>query len=324
VRAIRHFLIGAVFAVAIAHAQPTPWDKWLNEDVVYIVADEERQAFEQLKTDQDRERFVDEFWRIRNPMPAAAENAYKNEHYRRIAFANDHFSVAGIPGWKTDRGHLYITLGPPEHIDHLGPRDPPANYPSDVWHYRYIDGFGSYIEIEFDDAARDGNYRLEDLADELGLRYRFMRLGNAEATALLATGVMAGDGRVSRRNFVLHEALDGRAFTSTGPGMKAAVQVRPDRIVFIDIPVEVGPARFTLSGRIAGGPEPRGFSFEGSLCQKYPAADGCLTQGEYRAQLGPLEAGTYDLEVSVKVIPPAIIVPPAIAAKTYSIPFTVK
>lgn len=329
-RRIRHIFIVSVFRLAIAHAQPAPWDKWLSEDVVYIVADEERLAFEQLKTDQDRERFVEEFWRIRNPTPAAAENPYKNEHYRRIAFANDHFSVpSGLQGWKTDRGHLYIALGPPDHIDHVGPGDPPADYPSEVWHYRYIDGIGSYIDIEFDDANRDGNYRFGDLADELGLRYRFMRIGNAEATALLATGVIAGDGRVSRRNFALLEALDGKAFTSTGPSVNALVQVRPDRLVFIDVPVEAGYARFTLSGTITGGSEPRAFKFEGSRCQEYPATDGCLTQLTYQTQVGPplepaLEPGTYDLQVSVKVVPPAIVVPPAVAAKTYSVLFAVK
>jgi GWxTD domain-containing protein len=323
-RGIGHILI-VVLAVAIAHAQPAPWDKWLNEDVVYIIADEERQAFERLKTDQDRELFVEGFWRIRNPTPAAAENRYKKEHYRRIAFANDHFSVAGIPGWKTDRGHLYITLGTPDYIDHVGPRDPPANYPSEVWHYRYIDGMGSYVGIEFDDATQDGSYPLEGLADELGLRYRFMRIGNAEATALLATGVIAGDGRVSRRDFVLHEALDGRVFMSSGPGMKASVQVLPDRTLLIYIPVEVGYARFTLSGTITGGAAPREFSFEGGRCHYFPVTEGCLPQLTYQTQIGPpLEAGTYELEVSVKVVPPAIIVPPAIAAKTYSVPFTVK
>jgi GWxTD domain-containing protein len=325
VRGIRHILTVAAFAVAIAHAQPVPWEKWLNEDVIYIIADEERQTFEQLKTDQDRERFVVEFWRIRNPTPAAAENPYKKEHHRRIAFANDHFSVpSGPQGWKTDRGHLYITLGPPDQVDPVGPRDPPGNYPAEIWHYRYIDGIGSYIEIEFDDATRDGNYRFGDLADELGLRYRFMRIGNAEATALLATGVIAGDGRVSRRNFVLLEALDGKVFTSTGPGMKASVRVRPDRIVLIDIPVEVGYARFTMSATITGGPKPRVFSFEGNLCRNYPATDGCLAQPFYQTRLGPLEPGSYDLEATVKVVPPAIVVPPANAAKTYSVRFTVK
>jgi len=320
VRAIRHFLIGAVFAVAIAHAQPTPWDKWLNEDVVYIVADEERQAFEQLKTDQDRERFVDEFWRIRNPMPAAAENAYKNEHYRRIAFANDHFSVAGIPGWKTDRGHLYITLGPPEHIDHLGPRDPPANYPSDVWHYRYIDGFGSYIAIEFIDVARDGGYELGGYPD----RERLLRFGTMRASADLDREANAGVYSFRRKPFP-KPPFDGKIFASMGPGMKATVQVRTNRTLLIYIPVEVGYARFALAGTITGGPEPRTFSFEGSRCRYFPVTEGCLPQLTYQTQIGPpLEAGTYDLEVSVKVIPPAIIVPPAIAAKTYSVPFTVE
>ncbi|MBV8904575.1 MAG: GWxTD domain-containing protein, partial [Acidobacteriia bacterium] len=84
-----------------------PWKKWLNEDVVYIITDEEKQAFKRLKTDEERQQFVEQFWLRRDPTPDTEENEYKEEHYRRIAYANDHYA-SGIPGWKTDRGMIYI------------------------------------------------------------------------------------------------------------------------------------------------------------------------------------------------------------------------
>ena len=94
----------------------TPWKKWLNEDVTYIITDEERKAFKQMNTDEEREQFVEQFWLRRDPTPDTVENEYKEEHYRRIAYANEHYA-SGIPGWKTDRGRIYITFGPPDEID---------------------------------------------------------------------------------------------------------------------------------------------------------------------------------------------------------------
>ncbi len=94
----------------------TPYKKWLNEDVVYIITDEERKSFHQLNTDEEREQFIEQFWLRRDPTPDTAENEYKEEHYRRIAYANDHYA-SGIPGWKTDRGRIYITFGPPDEIE---------------------------------------------------------------------------------------------------------------------------------------------------------------------------------------------------------------
>ena len=88
-----------------------PWKKWLNEDVVYIITDEEKQAFKRLKTDEERQQFVEQFWLRRDPTPDTEENEFKEEHYRRIAYANDHYA-SGIPGWKTDRGMIYIKYGP--------------------------------------------------------------------------------------------------------------------------------------------------------------------------------------------------------------------
>src|SRR5205807_1617509 len=81
----------------------TPYKKWLNEDVLYIITDEEKQAWKRLATDEEREQFIEQFWLRRDPTPDTAENEFKEEHYRRIAYANERYA-SGIPGWKADRG----------------------------------------------------------------------------------------------------------------------------------------------------------------------------------------------------------------------------
>ena len=148
----------------------TPWKKWLNEDVAYIITDEERKAFKQFNTDEEREQFVEQFWLRRDPTPDTVENEFKEEHYRRIAYANEHFA-SGAPGWKLDRGRIYITFGPPDEIDsHLsgGSYERPAaegggetsTYPFEDWRYRYIEGIGNDIMIEFVDTTMSGEYRM--------------------------------------------------------------------------------------------------------------------------------------------------------------------
>ena len=92
------------------------YKKWLNEDVVYIITPEERSAFVHLQTNEEREQFIEQFWQRRNPDPDSAENTFKEEHYRRIAYANEHYA-SGIPGWKSDRGRIYIMWGPPDEVD---------------------------------------------------------------------------------------------------------------------------------------------------------------------------------------------------------------
>ena len=94
----------------------TPYKKWLEEEVPYIITDEERSAFLQLQTNEEREQFIEAFWQRRDPTPDTVENEFKEEHYRRIAYANERFS-SGIPGWRTDRGRIYIMWGPPDEIE---------------------------------------------------------------------------------------------------------------------------------------------------------------------------------------------------------------
>src|SRR5471030_408556 len=101
----------------------TPYRKWLNEDVSYIITDEERTAFKRLQTDEEREQFIEQFWLRRDPTPDTVENEFKEEHYRRIAYTNENFA-SGIPGWKTDRGRIYITYGPPDEKETTPPAAP--------------------------------------------------------------------------------------------------------------------------------------------------------------------------------------------------------
>ncbi|MBV9266518.1 MAG: GWxTD domain-containing protein, partial [Acidobacteriaceae bacterium] len=153
-----------------------PWKKWLNEDVVYIITDEEKQAFKRLKTDEERQTFVENFWQRRDPTPETEENEFKEEHYRRIAYANDHYA-SGIPGWKTDRGMIYIKYGPPDEIDSHpsgGTYERPieegggetSTYPFEDWRYRYIEGIGSNIIIEFVDTTMSGEYKISTDPEE--------------------------------------------------------------------------------------------------------------------------------------------------------------
>jgi GWxTD domain-containing protein len=149
---------------------------WLEKDVAYIITDEERKAFKKLETDDEREHFIEEFWRRRDPDPDTDENEYREEYYERIAYANEHFA-SGIPGWKTDRGRIYIMYGKPDELE-THPAGGTYNresyegggststYPFERWFYRYIAGVGSGIEIEFVDPTGSGEYRIARNPDE--------------------------------------------------------------------------------------------------------------------------------------------------------------
>jgi len=143
---------------------------WLEKDVAYIITDEERKAFKKLQTDDERERFIEEFWRRRDPDPDTEENEFKEEYYERIAYANEHFS-SGIPGWKSDRGRIWIMYGKPDERETHpmgGQYERPAyegggstsTYPFETWFYRYLPGVGSGVEIEFVDPTGSGEYRI--------------------------------------------------------------------------------------------------------------------------------------------------------------------
>ena len=146
----------------------TAYKSWLEQDVAYIISDEERGAFKNLSNDEEREAFIENFWLRRNANPDSPENEYREEHYPRIAYANEHFA-AGKPGWKTDRGHIYISFGPPDSIDahpsggqYERPQDEgggsTATFPFEVWRYRYLESIGENVELEFVDTCQCGDY----------------------------------------------------------------------------------------------------------------------------------------------------------------------
>jgi GWxTD domain-containing protein len=146
------------------------YKKWLDEDVRWIITDEELSAFKKLQNNAERDTFIEGFWQRRDPTPDTAENEYKEEHYRRIAYANEHYA-AGMPGWRTDRGRIYIMYGPPTSVDSHpmgGPYQRSAEegggqtetFPFEVWRYRYLEGIGQEIEIEFVDDCGCGAYEM--------------------------------------------------------------------------------------------------------------------------------------------------------------------
>lgn len=148
----------------------SPYRTWLTEDVTYIISPEERTAFLQLDTNEEREQFIEQFWLRRSGNPDLPDNDFKEEHYRRIAYANEHFA-SGIPGWKTDRGRIYIIWGKPDEIDSHptgGTYDRPqqegggstTTYPWESWRYRYLEGIQENVELEFVDPTGTGEYHL--------------------------------------------------------------------------------------------------------------------------------------------------------------------
>jgi GWxTD domain-containing protein len=193
--------------------ESAPYTTWLTEEVPHIITKEEGEAFLRLSTNEERERYIEEFWRRHNPDPDSPENAYREEHYRRIAYANERFS-SGIPGWKTDRGHMYILWGPPDEIESHpsgGTYDRPAQqgggttttYPWELWRYRHLEDIGDDIEIEFVDPSGSGEYHITmdpgekdalahvpgaglSTAEIFGLSTKAQRFSNANGTTLPA------------------------------------------------------------------------------------------------------------------------------------------
>jgi GWxTD domain-containing protein len=189
IRRLSLALLALVLAVPAVFAQELPDRKrnekpelpkayrdWIDKDVAYIITPQERDAFKKLKTNEEREQFIELFWRRRDPDPDTDENEYREEYYERIAYANEHYS-SGIPGWKTDRGRIYIMYGKADEVETHpmgGNYDRPSyqgggsttTYPFEIWFYRYLPGIGSGIEIEFVDPTGSGEYRIARSPDE--------------------------------------------------------------------------------------------------------------------------------------------------------------
>ncbi len=183
----------------------TPFRKWLTEDVAYIITDEERAAFKRLSTDDERESFIEGFWLRRDPTPDSSENEFKEEHYRRIAYANERYA-SGIPGWKSDRGRIYITYGPADEIESHpsgGTYERPpeegggttSTYPFEKWRYRWIEGIGSDINIEFVDPTMTGEYRMTMDPSE---KDALLMVPNAGLTLMEQMGMSSKADRFSR------------------------------------------------------------------------------------------------------------------------------
>jgi GWxTD domain-containing protein len=187
----------------------TQYKKWLDEDVVYIITPEERHAFLHLETNEEREQFIEAFWQRRNPDPDSPENTFKEEHYRRIAYANEHYA-SGIPGWKSDRGKIYIMWGAPDEVSYTAPGstyDRPFDqgggqttvYGFEDWRYRYLEGMGENVELEFVDPTGSGEFHLTmdpsekdallnipgaglTIAEQEGLSSKSARFNNTDGT----------------------------------------------------------------------------------------------------------------------------------------------
>ncbi len=183
----------------------TPYKKWLEEDVAYIITDEEKKAFKQLNTDEERQEFIEQFWLRRDPTPDTIENEFKEEHYRRIAYANEHYA-SGIPGWKTDRGRIYIMYGPADEVEshpsggaYERPMDEgggmTSTYPFEKWRYRYIEGIGTDVNIEFVDPTMTGEYHMTmDPSEKDALLY----VPNAGLTLYEEMGMISKNERFNR------------------------------------------------------------------------------------------------------------------------------
>jgi GWxTD domain-containing protein len=206
----------------------TPYKKWLEEEVPYIISDEERSAFLQLQTNEEREQFIEAFWQRRDPTPDTVENEFKEEHYRRIAYANERFS-SGIPGWRTDRGRIYIMWGPPDEIEshsagstYNRPMSEGGGqttvYGFDDWTYHYMEGIGQNITIEFVDPTGTGEYHITmdpgekdamshvpgggpSLLEQMGLSSQAARFTQSNgSTAPLGIAQMNGGGGLESQN----------------------------------------------------------------------------------------------------------------------------
>ncbi len=196
------------------------YKRWLDEDVRWIITDQEMQAFKSLANDEERDTFIENFWLRRNPNPDSPDNEYRDEHYRRIAYANEHYA-AGKPGWKTDRGHIYIAYGKPDSTEshpsggnYERPMDEgggnTSTYPFETWHYRYLQGIGDNIDIEFVDTCMCGDYHMTiDRSEKDALKYvpgagatLYEQMGQASKTDRFSGGGLEqlGTGPMSSMN----------------------------------------------------------------------------------------------------------------------------
>lgn len=226
-----------------------PFEKWLKEDVTYVITDEERAAWKRLNTAEEREQFIEQFWLRRDPTPDTAENEYKEEHYRRIAYANEHYA-SGIPGWKADRGRTYIMFGPPDEVESHpsgGSYERPAEegggttstFPFEKWRYRYIEGVGQEVILEFVDPTMTGEYRMTMDPSE---KDALLMVPNAGLTLLESMGMASKTDRFNRTDGTrLGQSIGGQpASMNQFERLELFAKVqRPPQIKFKDLEVVV-------------------------------------------------------------------------------------
>ncbi|MBZ5724053.1 MAG: GWxTD domain-containing protein [Acidobacteriia bacterium] len=264
-----------------AMAPAGPYQKWMSEDVAYIITEAERLAFQRLQTGADREQFIEQFWLRRDPTPGTAENEFREEHYRRIAYANEHFAAPGIAGWRTDRGRIYITYGPPDEIeDHPagGQFQRPAaqggattTFPFQQWRYRYLEGIGADVIVEFVDPAMSGEYRMSfDPSEKDALRY-------------LAPGAGAATGK-----------LEGKPrLTVAGKGARIEAVVNAG-IVTVSGTLEPGAGPFHIVGLVLTADQPAA-----AQAQLITYFNDPLTSGRTYTKSIPLAPGSYNMTLVV-------------------------
>src|SRR6201987_3902677 len=223
------------------------YKKWLDEDVRWIITDEERSAFRQLSNDEERDQFIEAFWQRRDPTPDTIENEFKEEHYRRIAYANEHFA-AGIPGWKTDRGRMDIMYGPADEIESHpsgGTYNRPmeegggetSTYPFERWRYRYMETLNSTnkqeVWIEFVDTCMCGDYHISMDPNE---KDALLHVPGAGLTQYEQMGLASKSDRITGFGTAPQGPLSGQANTNTFERLEqwAALQQAP-KIKFKDL-----------------------------------------------------------------------------------------
>ena len=217
------------------------YQKWLNEDVLYIISPEEQKVFEELTTPREKYHFIEQFWRRRDNDPRTAFNEFKEEHYRRIAYTNERFS-SGKRGWKTDRGRVYIIHGPPDETTyHQGGSyvtsvpeggNTITAWPFESWRYRYLPDIGQNVELEFVDKSGTGEFTLAVNQYE---KYNMAHLHGQGRAATDLFGKMLEQGRWDTRRLELR---------SPGPHVQAKAfdrildqfeVLRPPQLHFTDL-----------------------------------------------------------------------------------------
>ena len=232
--------------------QVDPFEKWLNKDVVYIITPQEKTVFGELTTAEEKENFIEQFWRRRDTDPSTAFNEFKTEFYRRIAYANEIYSYAGIPGWKTDRGRVYITFGRPTSVERYSagsPYDRPmdegggttAVYPLEKWYYNHIEGMGSGIDIEFVDRTMTGGFMLALRPEE---KDAMLMVDGAGLTLFERMGLETRAGRIRGMDLMRDTGGGDRAFSKRNENPFLRLEryfqlLQPKQIKFRDLQAAV-------------------------------------------------------------------------------------